>query len=257
MADLSFLSRVAHAAGARTRGKREGNPMPDDLKEAPALRDRKKARQRAMLLQAAAELFRERGYDRTRMEDIATLAEVSTPTVYNYFATKQGILIELLNQDRLEMQELVEAVLRDPPEDPAEALAQLVYANMACLRRSEDKLLWREMLAAIVRAHDEEQEEFDRNRMIFIDHIQRLLRHFLDRGEISKAVPIELAAELIYAINAYDFRRLAEVERRTPEMIRDMARDQMALLVAGWANLTPAEIPSSAGARGPRRESRR
>jgi hypothetical protein len=40
-------------------------------------------------------------------------------------------------------------------------------------------------------------------------------------------------------------------------MIRDMARDQMALLVAGWANLTPAEIPSSSTARGQKRESRR
>jgi AcrR family transcriptional regulator len=220
-------------------------PMPDDVKETPALRDRKKARQRTELLQAAAELFREKGYERTRMEDIATLADVSTPTVYNYFSTKQGILAELLTQDRLEMQAPVEAVLRHPPEDPAEALAQLIHANMACLRRPEDKLLWREMLAAIVRAHDDEQGELDRNRSVFKDHIARLLQHFVDRGKISKAVPLPLAAELIYAVNAYDFRRLAEAEDRTPEMIRDIARDQMALLVAGWANLTPAAIPST------------
>jgi AcrR family transcriptional regulator len=230
--------------------------MPDDVKDIPALRDRKKARQRAELLQAAAELFREKGYERTRMEDIAVLADVSTPTVYNYFATKQGILVELLTQDRVEMQEPVEAVLRDPPDDPAEALAQLIHANMACLRRAEDKLLWREMLAAIVRAHDEEQEELDRNRSIFKGHIERLLRHFVDRGKISEAVPLNLAAELIYAVNAYDFRRLAEAEDRTPELIRDMAREQMALLVAGWKNLSPAALPSSA-AHSARRKSHR
>jgi AcrR family transcriptional regulator len=208
--------------------------MPDDVKEIPALRDRKKARQRAALLQAAAELFRERGYDRTRMEDIATLADVSTPTVYNYFATKQGVLTELLKQDRLDQQEPVEAVLRDPPDDPAEALAQLIHTNMAPLRRTEDKLLWREMLAAIVRAHDHEQDEFDSNRTIFKRHIERLLGHFVKIGRISPSIPLAQAAELIYAINAYDLRHLLAAESHTPEMIRDMARSQMALLLAGW-----------------------
>jgi len=230
--------------------------MPDDVKDIPALRDRKKARQRVALLQAAAELFRERGYDRTRMEDIATLADVSTPTVYNYFATKQGVLVELLTQDRLDMQEPVEAVLRNPPEDPAEALAQLIYTNMVPLRRTEDKLLWREMLAAIVRAHDHEQDEFDRNRAIFKQHIRRLLEHFVAVGCISPTVPLAQAAELVYAINAYDLRYLLATENHTPEMIRDMAREQMALLIAGWANVTRAKGPSST-VRGARRKNRR
>jgi AcrR family transcriptional regulator len=230
--------------------------MPDDVKDIPALRDRKKARQRVALLQAAAELFRERGYDRTRMEDIAILADVSTPTVYNYFATKQGVLVELLTQDRLDMQEPVEAVLRSPPEDPAEALAQLIYTNMVPLRRTEDKLLWREMLAAIVRAHDHEQDEFDRNRAIFKQHIRRLLEHFVAVGQISPTIPLAQAAELVYAINTYDLRYLLATESHTPEMIRDMAREQMALLIAGWANATPAKVPSST-VRGARRKNRR
>ena len=220
--------------------------MPDDVKEVTALRDRKKARQRAALLQAAAELFRERGYDRTRMEDIATLADVSTPTVYNYFVTKQGVLTELLKQDRLDQQEPIEAVLRHPPEDPAEALAQLIHTNMASLRRTEDKLLWREMLAAIVRAHDHEQDEFDSNRAVFKRHIQQLLEHFVKAGRISPSIPLTQAAELIYAINTYDLRYLLAAESHTPEMIRDMARRQMALLLAGWETAKPAKHPSPA-----------
>jgi hypothetical protein len=39
-------------------------------------------------------------------------------------------------------------------------------------------------------------------------------------------------------------------------MIRDIARGQMALLIADWANVTPAKVPSSTG-RGARRKSRR
>jgi AcrR family transcriptional regulator len=208
--------------------------MPDDVKEIPALRDRKKARQRIQLLEAAAELFRAKGYDKTRMEDIAGLADVSTPTVYNYFTTKHGVLKELLAQDRRDMQEPVETILRRPPENPAEALAQLIHANVVALRRTEDKLLWREMLAAIVRAHDEEQEEYDRSRKVFKRQIQKLLQHYVDAGQLARTLPITEATELVYAINTFDLRYMLAADRRTPEMIRDMARRQMALLLAGW-----------------------
>jgi len=229
--------------------------MPDDLKDIPALRDRKKARQRAELLQAAAELFSAKGYDKTRMEDIATLADVSTPTVYNYFSTKHGVLKELLAQDRRDMQEPVEAILHRPPEDPAEALAQLIHANMVALRRTEDKVLWREMLAAIVRAHDEEQEEYDRSRKVFKRQIQRLLQHYVDAGRLSRILPLAEATELVYAINTYNLRYMLAADRRTPEMIRDMARRQMALLLSGWAtygSTAPAgSVPTRTSKRNP------
>ena len=42
------------------------------------LRERKKHRQRLDLIEAAARLFRQNGYDATRMDDIAAAGEVST-----------------------------------------------------------------------------------------------------------------------------------------------------------------------------------
>ncbi len=59
------------------------------------LRDRKKVRQRAALVDAAIRLFSERGIDATSMDDIAEAVEVSRATVFNYFPYKEAILVEI------------------------------------------------------------------------------------------------------------------------------------------------------------------
>src|SRR5215472_13993278 len=136
------------------------------------LRDRKKVRQRAELLRIALELFRQEGFEKTRMEDIAARALVSTPTVYNYFATKREVLIEILMEDRRVARETFEQVVSNPASEPADAVAALIYANMSNIRRPEDKRLWRELLAAVAKTHDRERDSFDENHDVFKGYIR-------------------------------------------------------------------------------------
>ena len=96
-------------------------------KNAPvALRDRKKLRQRAAMIDAAGQLFRDRGFEGTRMEDIASAAEVSVATVYNYFPTKQLILLEIVRANALSSQEPSAEILKNPPADPVDAIMALM-----------------------------------------------------------------------------------------------------------------------------------
>jgi AcrR family transcriptional regulator len=62
------------------------------------LRERSKARRRAAIIQAALELFAERGYDATTIADIAAAAEVAPRTVAIYFPTKQDIAMAEFGQ---------------------------------------------------------------------------------------------------------------------------------------------------------------
>ena len=59
------------------------------------LRERKKARQHDQILQAGLELIRERGYQGTSVQEIAHRADISLPTFYNYFPSKDALLREL------------------------------------------------------------------------------------------------------------------------------------------------------------------
>jgi AcrR family transcriptional regulator len=58
------------------------------------LRERKKQQLRQTILEAAVDLFRERGFDATRVQDILERAEISLGTFYNYFPGKDAVLDE-------------------------------------------------------------------------------------------------------------------------------------------------------------------
>lgn len=65
---------------------------------APGLRDRKKARRREDIIAAAIELFEQKGVDATTVADIAEACDVSAPTVFNYFGSKDGILVAIVEE---------------------------------------------------------------------------------------------------------------------------------------------------------------
>jgi len=74
------------------------------------LRERKKARTRAAIREHALRLFREQGYQRTTVEQIAAAAEVSPSTFFRYFPTKEDLVL----QDDMDTR-MVEAFKRQPP----------------------------------------------------------------------------------------------------------------------------------------------
>jgi AcrR family transcriptional regulator len=59
------------------------------------LREAKKQRQRQEIVETALELFRERGYDQTRVSDVTERAGISDATFFNYFPSKDLVLDEL------------------------------------------------------------------------------------------------------------------------------------------------------------------
>jgi AcrR family transcriptional regulator len=60
----------------------------------PGLRERKKAATRRRIADAALALIRERGYERATIDEIVARVDVSQPTFYKYYPSKDAILRE-------------------------------------------------------------------------------------------------------------------------------------------------------------------
>jgi AcrR family transcriptional regulator len=88
-------SAVSPLAASRTAGN--GSPsrsLPVSSPERPGLRERKKAAMRRRLAEATLDLIRERGYDGATIDEIVARVDVSQPTFYKYYPSKDAILRE-------------------------------------------------------------------------------------------------------------------------------------------------------------------
>lgn len=59
-------------------------------------REQKKIAARAQILSAAIDLFSRRGLDAVTIDEIAAAADVGKGTIYNYFATKEDIVVAFM-----------------------------------------------------------------------------------------------------------------------------------------------------------------
>src|SRR6186997_3002488 len=90
----------------------------------PGLRERKKERTRQLIADTAARLFAERGYEHVAVRDVAREAEVAEQTVYNYFPTKEQLVIDR----EQEIQDRLCDLIRSRPDGvtPAAAIREFI-----------------------------------------------------------------------------------------------------------------------------------
>lgn len=160
-------------------------------------REEQRRSKRLAVLKTGARMFNERGYDRTKLDDIAAELSVSKRTLYYYVKNKDDILFQC---NKLAYQELEPAlaVCADRRIAPLDRIRTLMRAYVAllsnefgaCLVLTQEALLARESAA-----------ELRENRRRLDLTLRGLVEEGIADGSISPCEPKYVAAAVYGAFN--------------------------------------------------------
>jgi len=207
----------SHARVGRTRNR-----------EALGLRERKKAKLRQEIIETSVKLFRRRGYENTRVDDIVQILEISQPTFFRYFPTKDAVLREVGRRGfacitgHLESELSSEATTAERLRRLYQALAREVEA---------DRPLWRAVVLAgamdPVRSPDMRRRE-----EVAIGLLREMLIEGQKRGEITRAFPVVHLAEFLEGLYTTVVRQWA-VDLTGPHKLTARVRSVVEFFLRG------------------------
>lgn len=169
------------------------------------LRERKKVRLRQQIIETSIRLFRKRGYENTRVDDIVQLLEISQPTFFRYFPSKDAVLREVGRRgfacikDHLETELSSKASTRERLRELYHTLAHEVES---------DRPLWQAVVLS--GAMDPVRSpEMRGPEEIAVSLLREILGEGQKRGEITRAFPIVHLAEFMEGLYTTIVRRWA------------------------------------------------
>src|ERR1700683_1934556 len=201
MARIKIARGASSPAPETNFGNRRGLPKqgrPASIKETgihevPGLRERKKVRLRQEIIKTAVKLFRKRGDENTRVDDIVQILEISQPTFFRYFPSKDAVLREVGLRAFACIEERLESELSSEATT-AERLRRM-YQRMA--REGEAaRPLWRAVVLSgamdPVRSPDMRRPE-----EVTVSLLREIFAEGQKRGEITRDFPVVHLAEFM------------------------------------------------------------
>lgn len=114
------------------------------------LRAKQKAHRHARILDVATTLFRDSGYEAVKMETIASAAEVSIGTIYNYYQNKGDLLVAIVALEVNEVLAAGEKLISKPPKNASKAILGLIgnYIEHSLVYLSKE--MWQQAMATAI-----------------------------------------------------------------------------------------------------------
>jgi AcrR family transcriptional regulator len=207
------------------------------------LRERKKQRTRQLIAETARQLFVANGFDKVPVSDVARAAEVSEATVFNYFPTKEDLVLQGMEAFEAE---LLQAVRDRPVGEPAAAAFGRFVTEPRGVLDTQDEQTARYLLG-VARMIAESPALQARQRNIFARYTASLAALL---AEETGAAPADLAPRVVATalvglhaeLIGYVHRRLAEGPVDRAQLVRDVRAEglrALRVLEAGLAGYAP------------------
>jgi AcrR family transcriptional regulator len=218
------------------------------VEAANGLRERKKARTREAIIDAALDLFARKGFDATTVEDIAAAADVSPRTFFRYFESKLDLVMARNEAHGHKIGPLIAA--RPVSEGPLEALRQVMQQSLCELLADPSVVREFRVMMSTPTLRNKAREHFYEEEAELVSAFAARLG--TDDGDLTPNVMAGAAASAIWTVIDRWLAEGTEVDHLPP-----MIDEAFALLEQGLSRARPpARRGGSAGRarRQPRRD---
>ena len=218
----SPASQRGSSAASRTG---DSAPSPSAV---PGLRQRKKERLRAQIIETSLRLFRERGYEHTRVDDIVQILEISQPTFFRYFPSKDAVLREIGRRAFARQAESLKSEL-STKSSTAERLHRF-YDTLAKVTEV-GRPLWQAVILA--GAMDPVRSpELRGPEQATVQLLREILEQGQRRGEVTTAFPVVHLAEFMEGLFNTVVRQWA-VDLTGPHKLAERAHSAVEFFLRG------------------------
>ena len=174
-----------------------------------AVRDEQAARTRTRILEAASELFLERGYARTTIKDIAVQADVARDTVHAIFGNKARVLTALIDRRLVPDDAVANVTQRQDAQairDEMDQRKQIeLFAKFIAGISTELRPVF-EILRTASAVEPEMANVFEEMNRFRLDNMQTYAKWIAARGPLR--VTTRRAGEIIWALASLDVARM-------------------------------------------------
>lgn len=143
------------------------------------------------ILQQAARLIFQKGFDGTSMQDIADACGMTKAGLYHHIATKEALLLSIMHYGMDLFEERVLAPVQDIT-DPLERLKATMANNVRLVTHDDTK-----EVTIILHEHQTltgaAQQEINARKKQYVQFLQRTIQEGIDRGQL-RAVDPTIAA---------------------------------------------------------------
>ena len=160
------------------------------------IRERNKIKNRRKILKASMHEFKTQGFAQTSIADIMNGAELGVGTFYNYFDSKEEVLMSIVKELFAQVEEKVETMA----QKNSSSLELLAFCAMNTAKLVDENRFILPLLASAVK-HADKPEQLPKNLSPDFKKIfEEIIRRGQICGEIRNDIPVDLISEMFHSI---------------------------------------------------------
>ncbi len=191
---------------------------------------------RRKILIASRELFSEGGYQGATITQIREKADVSIATFYNYFDSKQSVLLALLEDERETYRNSISRAVEGSAARPVAYLMSVVGAMLDPPDDPKLKTLWREAIAAtiVISADPEAALQIKSDNEFYLRQLECAFEHLDRQGLLKADTPTKALLNVLESIVAYGFQSYVCERYADRKIFLREIRQQLSCILNPW-----------------------